>query len=364
MKPQEFLKKILAVEKTGRVACRIMMIIVFFACGEIFVEAARMTMYDRRTISTWYHRYVECKKSFKGIRMALSDRPRSGRPTKVSKKHLNEARKWCKGRVFSPFELRDKIEDLSGVRLSMQQVRRYARKWGHSRKKSEPIRVKRATLNSVRCWRRRMLKRIAKYVDKEVPIVTMDEAHFKDGRMSTRFWTTIGKRILMPWAGGHHEFSMFCSMTMDGRVFLNHSKSANEDSFLEHLKQVYSEVGRMVLVLDKASYHKSTKVRKFLRNKKIVLIWYPTGHPYLDPVEEVWNTIRREIESSVYYANKKDHLEAIYDFVEKRKFNYDFVEFWKRSPPKGFMRPFNKGDPERKSNVESHLISCESTPKP
>ena len=70
-------------------------------------------------------------------------RARSGRPPKIDRKILNKARHWCEGRAFTPVELHGKLEEMSGKSLAISQVRRYAREWGYSRKKTHATNLER-----------------------------------------------------------------------------------------------------------------------------------------------------------------------------------------------------------------------------
>ena len=120
---------------------------------------------------------------------------------------------------------------------------------------------------------------------------TQDESHFKDAAMSAKYWAKLCLRIFMLWSGGFHRFSMICSMTQDGRQFFNHCQTVNTTSFLEHMDKVYREVGKMVLILDKAPWHTSQEAERFFAERDIIVLWYPIGHPYLNPVEEVWSVL-------------------------------------------------------------------------
>lgn len=357
MQKIDHLNKIRRSEKAGRIARRLSMLIVLLVHGYTFTGAGRSFGCDRRTVSLWYRRYDGCRKSVRGIRGALSDLPRPGRPTKIGRDALGEAEKWCADRPFTPLELRDRLEEMSGVRLSMQQVRRYAARWGYSRKKAQPGMINRASMHSVRRWRRRLFKKVEAYRRRGYAVATMDESHFMDGVLSSRFWTRIGVRIVMLWSGGRHRFSMLCTMTMDGRAFFNHCGRVSEDVFLEHLELVYGEAGRMVLVLDKAPWHTSEKAKKFFRGHGIVVVWYPTGHPYLNPVEEVWGVLKRTVDGSIRYANKKEHLDAVYDFVNGgHELDYGFPAFWKRKPPKSLMRPFVRACSKPDSDTGKYCV--------
>ena len=182
----------------------------------------------------WHYRFACAAKSFQGIRQALSDKPRSGRPPKIDRKILNKARHWCEERAFTPVELHDKLEEMSGKNLGISQIRRYARQWGYSRKKTQPIMVSRTPIEEVNKWRAGLYQKIARYTKMGYTIVTQDESHFKDAAISAKYWAKLCLRIFMLWSGGFHRFSMICSMTQDGRQFFNHCQTLNTTSFLEH----------------------------------------------------------------------------------------------------------------------------------
>ena len=201
-----------------------------------------------------------------------------------------------------------------------------------------------------------LYRNIARYTKMGYAIVTMDESHFKDAVMSAKYWAKLCLRIFMLWSGGSHRFSMICSMTQDGRQFFNHCQTVNTVSFLEHLDRVYKKVGKMVLILDKASWHTSKASEEFFAKRDIVILWYPTGHPYLNPVEEVWSVLKRAMSHSVRYADKATHMEAVYEFIRIHKFDYDFKKFWNRRPPKGIMRPFIRINGPPHPDIASHQV--------
>ena len=159
--------------------------------------------------------------------------------------------------------------------------------------------VSRTPIEEVNKWRASLYQKIARYTKMGYTIVTQDESHFKDAAMSAKYWAKLCLRIFMLWSGGFHRFSMICSMTQDGRQFFNHCQTLNTASFLEHMDKVYREVGRMVLILDKASWHTSKEAERFFAERDIIVLWYPIGHPYLNPVEEVWSVLKRAMNHSM-----------------------------------------------------------------
>ena len=139
----------------------------------------------------------------------------------------------------------------------------------------------------------------------------------------------------MLWSGGHHRFSMICSMTQDGRQFFNHCQTLNTPSFLEHMDRVYREVGKMVLILDKASWHTSKDAVKFFAERDIIVLWYPIGHPYLNPVEEVWSVLKRAMNHSILMQTRMRIWQQCMNLSGYTSSNYNFKKFWKeRERPK------------------------------
>lgn len=363
MQQAKLLKKTLRSERSGRIARRIQIIIILLTTGDSFAAVGLVTSWDRRTVARWHGRFEGCTRSIGGIKKALSDRPRAGRPAKIPRKCLEEARKWCEGRAVSTREVSSKLEELSGTRLSDAQVRRYMRAWGLSRKKSQPISVNRAAMSAVYGWRHRLLGMVAEYGRQGYTVVTQDESHFADSTRTAKYWAEKCLRIFLPWSGDRRRFSMLCSMAIDGRAFFNHAERINTQSFLEHMDRVYQSVGKMVLVLDKAPWHMSEDAMKYFKKRDIILVWYPTGHPYLNPVEEAWSTIKRQMQHSIRYADAEAHLAAFYKCAKQaHMFDYDFVRFWKRGPPKGIMRPVIKEKDAAGGDVGANRV--DHRPKP
>ena len=278
--------------------------------------------------------------AFDDIRSALSDMPRSGRPTKIPRKLLAKAEAWCSNNAFTTTELCNYMEYISGVRLSLSQTRRYAVQWGYSRKKTSPIHVNRTPMEDVESWQESITRIVAQYTKLGYAIATQDESNFKDTVLSVKYWARVGLRIFMQWSGGHQRFSMFCTIISDGRYFFNHTKTTDTTSYLEHIEEVYKKVGKMILFLDRAPWHTSATAKEFFESHDIIIVWYPVGHPYLNPVEEVWSVLKRAVAHSVRYADTDTHLASVYRFIENHKFDYCFSKYWQQAPPDGIMRPF------------------------
>ena len=75
----------------------------------------------------------------------------------------------------------------------------------------------------------------------------------------------------------------------------------NSPTFIEFLRDMQRTMGPTVIVMDKASYHKSKKVKKwFKKNPETVPIYLPTGSPHMNDIEGKWGVTKSEISNTVY----------------------------------------------------------------
>jgi len=68
-------------------------------------------------------------------------------------------------------------------------------------------------------------------------------------------------------------------------------------AFVQFLKEILKERTRsLVLLLDRASFHRSKKVRSFVRahRSQIRIFFLPKYAPKLNPAEQVWNIIKNK----------------------------------------------------------------------
>jgi transposase len=73
------------------------------------------------------------------------------------------------------------------------------------------------------------------------------------------------------------------------------------ETVLPYLKQ------GSIVVLDNASYHKSEQLLKLFHSHKISLIYLPAYSPDLNPIENLWGTIKQRL------RNFYDHTISLFD---------------------------------------------------
>ena len=66
---------------------------------------------------------------------------------------------------------------------------------------------------------------------------------------------------------------------------------------------------RICLILDNYSVHKSAFIKKIALHLNIVLIYLPPYSPHLNPIEQIWRQMKREIKH--YYLESKEFLQEL-----------------------------------------------------
>ena len=66
---------------------------------------------------------------------------------------------------------------------------------------------------------------------------------------------------------------------------------------------------RICLILDNYSVHKSAFIKKIALHLNIALIYLPPYSPHLNPIEQIWRQMKREIKH--YYLKSKEFLQEL-----------------------------------------------------
>lgn len=69
--------------------------------------------------------------------------------------------------------------------------------------------------------------------------------------------------------------------------------------------------GDFVFMHDSAPCHKAKKVTKFLKDNNISVLDWPGNSPDLNPIENVWASLKNEIAKEKVITNKQELIEKI-----------------------------------------------------
>ena len=184
--------------------------------------------------------------------------------------------------LFTPIMLQQIIFDSTGIKFHITYVRKIMHQYGMSAKTAQKYHINHASVAAVRSWQQRMKKRIPRLKKSGFTIAMLDEAFFiRDVLAGRKYWSPVAKRIFLPYTGNHESLAVYGTITMKGDQLFRIYEKFNSITFVEYLKEIHYKYGKIALILDRESVHKSKKVKKFLTdNPDVKLIWLPKGSPY------------------------------------------------------------------------------------
>lgn len=110
-------------------------------------------------------------------------------------------------------------------------------------------------------------------------------------------------------------------------IAVNKQNSLTTIKFLKKLTTVYQD-GKIFLIWDNASWHKSKEIREFLKTsigKRFELFNFPPYTPELNPQEHIWKKLRQNI---THNRMEKDFSVLVKDCLKYlNKTNFGSIKF-------------------------------------
>lgn len=161
-------------------------------------------------------------------------------------------------------------------------------------------------------------------------VVVEDESVFTYDVKIRAIWAVKGSKPIILTTGSHRRACWFGALAEDGTQLFRQYPNADSDSFLDYMKHLHKKYPKMILFIDKATYHKKeARVIKFFRKNKysIKIRWFPSGFPEANPMEECWNQGKDKVMGSKFYDSFEDFKEAGKKYYRTRRFNLDLYKY-------------------------------------
>jgi len=138
-----------------------------------------------------------------------------------------------------------------------------------------------------------------------------DEVHFQRTTSLIRTWAPKGKqpRILSP--ATRQKVGFFGAVSLKtGRLLTQEESSVfNAETFQDFLSHLLNSTGNhILLILDRASYHRAKILQPFLQkhSHRLTLALLPSYSPELNSIERVWRITRRKVTHNRYFPTVED----------------------------------------------------------
>ena len=278
-------------------------------------EVADFYGMNHRTIYRWLEKYHY------GGWSALKAKPIPGRPPKLNASQMrwlaNTIREKDPRQLCFPWALwtlgmvRELIERKFGIKLSEVSVGRILKTLGFSpqRPLHRAIQRNNALVNE---WKSTEYPRIKARAQREGAIIFFgDESGIRSDYHRGTTWGERGKTPIVKSTGARYSLNMISAISPKGHFrFMTVRGSVNADVFCEFLKRLVEGMDKKVfLILDNHRVHHSRKVKELVEslNDKLELFYLPPYSPDLNPDEQVWNHVKRNVSRALVVS--KDHLE-------------------------------------------------------
>lgn len=119
-------------------------------------------------------------------------------------------------------------------------------------------------------------------------------------------------------------------LSENGRKMFRLRRNLNAKEFINVLSAFLHKFKRAILVLDKATWHKKSIIaQKYLKKQRreLKIIWFPTGCPEMNPVEECWNLAKDEVNGGRIHKSLKAMENELRYFLKYTEFKQDMGKY-------------------------------------
>lgn len=197
------------------------------------------------------------------------------------------------------------IEQLTGVRRGLTQVRKFLKGLGLSYRKLGMIPAKADADEQARFLDGKLRPRLRQAERLRRAVCFVDAAHFVHGAFLGYLWCFV--RLLIRGPSGRKRFNVLGAIdavTHELTTVVNDTviDATAVCELLRRLSDRYTSLP-LTLVLDNARYQKCEVVRLLAAELKIELLYLPSYSPNLNLIERLWRFVKKEVLFCRYYED-------------------------------------------------------------
>lgn len=317
---EEELRRMTRQEK-GEVVLRAQLILWAARDQQSVPELAQRMGWTQERVRHWVHRFLEEGPA------GLYDRPGRGRPsrrTPAVEQQMEEVLERGEPPAHTGYT-RWTVALLVGwlactwqLSVHASTVRRWVQELGFrwKRPKTEP-----KGEDPQREWKMARIESLRKKVKGPSVVLFEDETTLRLLPLIRGMWMRVGQQVrILTGSGWNQSLKVFGALNAASgqwtyRIF-QACNGKNFIAFLEVWLQVYPR-GRIYLVVDYASWHRSREVIEWLgEHPRLELVWLPKGSPKLNPVERIWGKLKDRVAADRWYGTLQALRQAAESFLD------------------------------------------------
>jgi transposase len=161
---------------------------------------------------------------------------------------------------------------------------------------------------------------------KDEAIYFMDSVHPQYQTRAKYGWIRKNQVKTLPTFSGWKRKHIIGAINLESHdLITTDNPKVNGDYIIEFLKKLEEhrqDKRKIYLICDNAGYHKSNKIKEYLKNSKIELIFLPPYSPNLNPIERMWKFMHSVVSNNRFYldfASFANSLQSFFDNISKYK---------------------------------------------
>jgi len=210
-------------------------------------------------------------------------------------------------------EAAERIEELTGIRLSPGRVRKFLHRLGMSVRKTGHVPAKADSDKQQEFLAGTLEPLIAQALRGECHLFFMDASHFVLGAFLGMLWCF--SRIFIPSGAGRNRINVLGALNLVGlevETVIN-TTYINADTIVEMLGLLGRKylVLPIYIVLDNARYQHCKMVLEAAARLGIHLVFLPPYSPNLNLIERLWKFVKKKVLYAQYYSTVEKFHHAI-----------------------------------------------------
>lgn len=221
-------------------------------------------------------------------------------------------------------EVQHLIQSHFGVTYSLNQVRRILRSFGMYFGKPYPRDYRRPADAE------QVLKKKLPRMSKHTVLAFFDECSPQTTANTQRMWSFGCTPLVKNTA--KIRVNTFGILAVNGTSIITFRERSKQEDIREVLREFRraNPKKRLIIVLDNFSAHRAILVREFVAKNGSHLVYLPPYSPDLNPIEQVWRAIKREVAAT--FITGYEHLTAtIGEAFEKLVVKRSYWEKWMKT---------------------------------
>lgn len=220
--------------------------------------------------------------------------------------------------VATASEGAERIESISGIRLSDSQARRIMVRLGMKFRKCAAVPGKADPQMQFEFLQEELLPRLEEARKGQRRVFFVDAAHFVLGSFLGMIWSFA--RMFVPSGCGRQRYSVLGAVETRDHDFVSIRTTGpvNSDTVCELLRKLDQTYPgeEITLVMDNARYQRNRKVFAAAEDYGIELLFLPSYSPNLNLIERVWRLIKAKCLRNKYFEDFAKFRTSIDEFID------------------------------------------------